>query len=892
MRLTAPRQGTLSRRPPRGLLHLIAGLALTLAALLPPGGNLRAAEALTWQALPPLPDPIGFAAPFAGVTEGALLVAGGANFPDGRPWTGARKIWHDRIFVLDRPDGAWRVAEAKLPRPLGYGVSLTTPQGVACLGGSDETRHYADAFLLRKVGDRIERHPLPPLPQPVANFCGAVLGSTIYVAGGLASPAATATLRTFWALDLAASQPQWRELEPWPGRPRMLAVAAVQDGSFFLFSGTDLVPDASGGAAREYLRDAWRFTPGAGWQRLPDLPRPAVAAPTPAFAVGQSHVLVVGGDDGAHAARVAELRDAHPGFPADVLAYHTITDTWTRLGRFPAAPGPDPAGNPNAGDWPAVTAPTVKWGDRHVVPSGEVRPGVRTPKVWAAQAIAARTVFGWANYTTLSLYLLAMVGIGVVCSRRIKDTNDFFRGGQSIPWWAAGISIFATMLSSITFMAIPAAAYSGGWRLALNNTYIVLMPLIVFVFLPFYRQLNVTSAYEYLEKRFNVATRLVASGLFILFQVGRIAIVLFLPSLALATVANFSITACILIMGVLCIIYTVMGGMEAVVWTDVAQTAVLMGGAVFSLILIVGRVDGTPGELVATVVDGGKFLASVDWSWNLVSGTAWTIMLGSIFHNLFAYAASQDVVQRYFTTKDEATAARAIWTNALLAVPAQLLFFAIGSALYVYYRQQPSRLEPAFQTDAIFPLFIVREMPVGIAGLIIAAIFAAAQSTLSSSLNSVSAACVTDFYRRFRPGASEAAALRLARIITVVAGVLGVGTALWVAQADLRSLFEAFLGVIGLFGGTISGLFLLGVFTTRTSGAGAVIGALVSAGTVLAVRSHVHFYAYAATGIVSCVVVGYAASWLLPRDRRDLTGLTLHTRSSAALATGARPVRS
>ena len=440
---------------------------------------------------------------------------------------------------------------------------------------------------------------------------------------------------------------------------------------------------------------------------------------------------------------------------------------------------------------------------------------------------------------------------------------------------------------SITFMAIPAVAFSDGWGLFLANSYVLIMPVVVFVFLPFYRRLNVTSAYEYLEKRFNVGTRLVASGLFMLFQVGRIALVLYLPSLALATVANINITTCILVMGVLCIVYSVAGGIEAVVWTDVAQTLLLMGGALFTLVLIVWRTDGGVGEILRTAAAGGKFFEGVDWNWNLVSGTAWTILLGSIFHNLFAYTASQDVVQRYLTTKDEPTAARAIWANAVFAVPAQALFFAIGTALYVYYRQHPGRFEPALQNDAIFPLFIVREMPVGVAGLIVAGIFAAAQSTLSGSMNSVAAAYVTDFHRRFRPGLSDNACLRMGRVVTVVVGMMGIGCALWVAHANVRSIFEAFLGVIGLFGGTISGLFLLGIVTRRATGAGAVVGAMVSSLTVLAIRSHVHFYAYAATGIISCLVAGYASSLLLRGQAKDLSGLTLGTLKTTPTAPNA-----
>src|SRR5688500_8696533 len=203
-----------------------------------------AAAALSWKSLPPLPDSLGFAGPYAGVSNGALLVAGGANFPDGPPWEGHAKRWHDRIFVLERPDGDWKQAGETLPRPLGYGVSLTTKRGVLCIGGGDARQHYADVFLLQWIDGRVQRTELPPLPVPLANAAGAMVGDVAYVAGGSESPTATSASTRFLSLNLAADPPQWRELETWPGPERMLPVAGVQAGNFFLFSGAQLIPGA------------------------------------------------------------------------------------------------------------------------------------------------------------------------------------------------------------------------------------------------------------------------------------------------------------------------------------------------------------------------------------------------------------------------------------------------------------------------------------------------------------------------------------------------------------------------------------------------------------------------------------------------------------------------
>lgn len=354
-------QTTTRRRRYVGALAL-TGLTLMTAKL--PSADLS----LDWRQLPPLPDPIGFAGPFAGTSGGALIVAGGANFPDKMPWEGGKKIWHDTAFVLDRTNGSWRNS-FKLPRPLGYGVSVTTPQGVVCIGGSDAKQHVRDVFQLAWKNGELKCESLPPLPAPLANSCGAIVGETIFVAGGTASPDATNALKNVWALDLGQRGARWKRLNPWPGPARMLSVAAAVGDSFYVVGGTDLFPDAKGKPVRTYLKDAYRFTPGRGWQRVADMPNPVVAAPTPAPVMEGGKFLIVGGDDGSLA--TFEPKAKHPGFPKRVLSYDTKRDQWSVVGETPAS---------------RATLPTVEWSGLTVIPSGESKPGVRSPEVWAVRA--------------------------------------------------------------------------------------------------------------------------------------------------------------------------------------------------------------------------------------------------------------------------------------------------------------------------------------------------------------------------------------------------------------------------------------------------------------------------------------------------------------------------
>jgi N-acetylneuraminate epimerase len=316
-----------------------------------------------WSQLPPLPNQLGVAGPFAGVSGTALLVAGGANFPDRMPWQGGTKVWHDEIYLLSATNADWRLV-GKLPRPLAYGVSATIPGGVLCIGGGDGKTHRPDVFALSWNGRQLTTRLRQALPIPLATAAGAVVGDKIYIACGAAAPGEQAALKRVFTLDYQQPTARWCELEPLPGKPRILPLAASLDGVFYLAGGAALEP-GSNGVSRVYLKDTWCYRVGRGWRRLADLPSPRVAAPTPAPTANASF-FVFGGDAGSLVN--FQPLDQHPGFPKALFAYDVKLNAWQNLGDAPFA---------------RAVLPTVFWRGQFVLPSGEVRPGVRSPEVWA-----------------------------------------------------------------------------------------------------------------------------------------------------------------------------------------------------------------------------------------------------------------------------------------------------------------------------------------------------------------------------------------------------------------------------------------------------------------------------------------------------------------------------
>ncbi|UBM58676.1 sodium/solute symporter [Marinilongibacter aquaticus] len=849
---------------------------------------------LNFSHLPALPPNTGYAeqpglaGAYIGTDDGVLIVAGGANFPDKRPWDGGAKVYYNEVFLLKKgkaQDYVWERTETKIPLAAAYGGAVPTAKGLLCFGGATKDPVVSESWFIdyNPSSDKLEIRPGPPLPVALSNFAFSKLDGQVFVAGGT-SDVGGFSKKIFLSLDVSSPDManwKWKNLPTWEGAPRSFAVGASQsdgaDNCFYLFSGRNVKENGE----VDLLYDAHVYLPKRQeWSRISDGQDKAfpVMAGT-AFPLGANTIAFASGANGELMQKQRELEQKivrlqsqfdqghgneralyqakqkllehlrkHPGFGHEVLGFNTITKKVFTLAALQSTG--------------QVTTTAVQWGDRFVVPTGEIRPGVRTPEVLEISLKKDVKRFSELDIVVIVIYFLILSWMGYVFSKRQNDTDDYFKGGGRIPWWAAGLSIFGTALSAITFMAVPAKTFATDWSyFVFNMTIFLVAPLIVLLFIPFFRKLNVATAYAFLENRFSLGIRLIGSVSFIVYQIGRMGVVLFLPSIALNVVTGIDIFVCIALMGSVSMLYTLLGGIEAVIWTDVMQVLVLLGGAVLSLVLIGAKVDGGFAAIVETASVNHKFNL-VDFTFSLKQPTVWVMLIGGVFANMCTYGTDQTMVQRYLTTKTENEANRSVWTNAFLVIPSTILFFFIGTALFAFYRSFPQELNPTLQNnDAIFPWFIVSELPQGVSGVLIAAIFAAAMSSLSSSMNSAATAYSTDIHFRFG-WTKNRKPLKVARMATFIFGLSGTLSAFIMASMDIQSLWDVFQQVLGLLIGSLGGVFLLGMLTVRANTKGVLVGIGISilVQVLVAFYQPVHLLLYSATGVISCFITGFVAS--------------------------------
>jgi SSS family solute:Na+ symporter len=465
----------------------------------------------------------------------------------------------------------------------------------------------------------------------------------------------------------------------------------------------------------------------------------------------------------------------------------------------------------------------------------------------------------------LGVFLLYMAGVfalGCWFARKSGTTRAFMTAGRSLPGWAVGLSLFGTYVSSIGFLGNTGKAFGGNWSSWVFGLSLPIAGVIaVKWFVPFYRNSDHLSAYAHLEERFGLWARIYALICYLLSQLARVGTILYLVALALAPLTGWDVRTIILVTGLLVTVYTLVGGIEAVIWTDAIQSIVLMLGAMFCVVILLGAMPDGPQQLFRVADQHSKFsLGSFRLdpaSWTLPDPTFWLVLLYGIFINLMNFGLDQNFVQRYFTAKTDRDATVSVWISVLMFPVVSAVFFFIGTGLFSLYQTDATLLNevrtqvaetrliqagepvtesslavtaaglaPADIGDKALPHFIATRMPAGLAGLLIAAIFAAAMSSMDTSLNSSATVFYCDIYKRsIRPDADERESMRVLYIATLICGVAGTLTAL--AMLRVKSALDAWWTLQGVFTGGMLGLFLLGFLSRRARNSHAILAVLI-----------------------------------------------------------------
>jgi SSS family solute:Na+ symporter len=464
------------------------------------------------------------------------------------------------------------------------------------------------------------------------------------------------------------------------------------------------------------------------------------------------------------------------------------------------------------------------------------------------------------DITIILLYLLAMVLVGIYFARKNKSAEQFTKASGKIPGWAIGLSIYATFLSSNTFLGVPGKAFGGNWNAFVFS---ISMPLAAWVaskyFVPFYRSVGGISAYSHLEHRFGPWARTYAVICFLLTQLARMGSIFFGIALSLQALTGYSMSTVMIVMGISIIIYTVMGGMEAVIWTEVVQGVIKTLGALLIIYLIVADMPGGVSKIIDIGTADNKFSLG-SFSPNLTESTFWVVLFYGFFINLNNFGMDQNYVQRYHTASNKKEATKSVWLCVWLYVPASLLFFIIGVCLYAYYQIHPeftevikqqvaaerlpssatqaqisemaASLKAADYGDKVMPHFMVNKIPAGLVGLIVSAILSAAMSTISSGMNASATVFTVDIFKRyFKPDLSDKQNLTTLHVTTVLFGLMGMATGL--AMIGVKSLLDIWWELSGIFAGGMLGLFLLGMISRRAKNAEAFTATLIGIAVIL-----------------------------------------------------------
>ena len=428
-------------------------------------------------------------------------------------------------------------------------------------------------------------------------------------------------------------------------------------------------------------------------------------------------------------------------------------------------------------------------------------------------------------------YLLGVVLFGSSFYRKNKSSRAFTLGNNNIPTWVISMSIFATFVSSISYLALPGQAYQSNWNafvFSLSIPFAIMMAVKFFV--PLYRSVGSPSAYTYLEERFGPWAKYYASVMYLLTQLVRAGTILFLLALTLNIIIGWNITTIIIVTGLSVMLYSLLGGIQAVVWTDAIQGIILVLGAVVCAVILIFSMPEGPGQLFQIAAEHQKFSLG-SFSMNLSDSTFWVVLIYGLFINLQNYGIDQNYIQRYMTARSDKEAKQSAFYGGLLYIPVSLLFLFIGTSLFSYYTARPGLLPADITGDRVFPFFIINGLPTGVTGLLIASIFAAGMSTISTSFNSSATIILNDYFKKFTQKIdTEKKSMGILYGATFIFGLISIMIA--IAMINVQSALEAWWKLASIFSGGMLGLFLLGFFSKKAKSPSAIIGVITGVAVI------------------------------------------------------------
>lgn len=464
-----------------------------------------------------------------------------------------------------------------------------------------------------------------------------------------------------------------------------------------------------------------------------------------------------------------------------------------------------------------------------------------------------------------------------------RSSDEFTSAGRSLPGWVVGMSIFATYVSSISYLAYPGKAYMSDWNAFVFSLSIPIASYFAAkYFVPFYRNIGSVSAYSFLEQRFGPWARIYASACYLLTQIARMGSILYLLALPMNALLGWDIKLIIVLTSIVIIVYSMLGGIKAVIWTEAIQGFILIGGAIACVVVLMYKMPEGPRQFWDIAVADHKFSLG-SFSLNLTDSTFWVCLVYGIFINLQNYGIDQNYVQRYMTAKTEKQAKFSALFGGYLFIPVSMIFFLIGTLLYTYYTTQPHLLPAGVTGDSVFPYFIVHGLPNGLTGLLIASIFAAGMSTVATSVTSSATIILTDYYARYiRKNPTEKQSMRVLYGSNVLIGVIGIFVAL--AFLNVESALDAWWALSSIFSGGMLGLFLLGYAATKTRNIDAVLGVICGVIVVMwmslspvfftdgfcsSFRSPFHANLTIVFGTIVIFLVGFLSTKILNRKSPD-----------------------